>query len=99
MIIDMSDKFSLIRPGKINNTCVLLYVVNSQRSQPGIVAQTRIIIFKKIEGGPPYLVLVQNSSPSFVNIFYIKFSTYAKSKIVLKTGKKKCSKKKLSTYC
>jgi len=55
----MSDKFCLIRPGKINNTRIFLYVMNRERSQPGTVAKIRIIIFKKTEGGPPYLVLVQ----------------------------------------
>ena len=59
MVIDMSDKLGLIWPCKINNTGILLNVMNGERSQPGIVTKTRIIISKKIEGSPPYLVLVQ----------------------------------------
>ena len=37
VVVDMCDKFGLIWPGKINNTCILLYVMNCERSQPGIV--------------------------------------------------------------
>jgi hypothetical protein len=78
----MRNKLGLIWPRKINNPGIFLYVMNSQRSQPGVIAKSRIMFFKKTEGRPPYLVFIHFALLSIVNSFYMEFSTYAKAKIV-----------------
>ncbi len=82
VIIYMRNQLGLIWPGKINNTGFLINVMDSERGKPCIITQICIMFLKKIEGSTPYLVLIHRTLLTMINIFYMEFSTYAKSKKV-----------------
>ena len=89
----MIYQLGLIRPRKINNTGIFLYVVNVQRSQPGIVTQICICVFQKIEGRPPHLVLIQGYSPSVCEHILHKVIHICKGQICHKNGHRRSFKK------